>query len=87
MRIRSTVYTLFDCTDIPFQRLYVHFDPEVAYNYSIVREETDRLWQESIDQKDDSIATAAASGMMFILNGSDGGKGLSILPSKSFNPH
>jgi hypothetical protein len=60
----------------------VHFDPEVAYNYGIAREETDRLWQESIDNKDDSLATAAASGMMFILNGSDGGECSSMLPSK-----
>lgn len=52
----------------------MHFDPEVAYNYITAREETNRLWQKSIDEKDESIATAAASGMMFILNGSDGGK-------------
>lgn len=83
MPTRSIVNTLLDSTDNPTQRLYVHFDPEVAYNYNTAREETDRLWQESIDQRDDSIATAAASGLMFILNGSDGGKGLSILPSRS----
>jgi hypothetical protein len=63
----------------------VHFDPGVAYNYSTVREETERLWQESIDKKDDGIATAAAGAILFILYGSDAGKGLNKPPSKTFN--
>jgi len=36
--------------------------------------ETERLWQESIDTRDDSIATAAAGALLFILYGSDGGE-------------
>ena len=62
----------------------MHFDTEVASKYSIVREETERLWQESIDKKDDGIATAAASAILFILYGSDAGKSSSTLPSITF---
>jgi len=56
------------------QSLYVHFDPEIAYKYDIAREETERLWQESIDTQDNSIATAAAGAVLFIVYGTDGGK-------------
>jgi len=52
----------------------MYFDPEVSQSYSTAREETERLWQESMTDKDDSIATAAAGGMMYILHGGDGGK-------------
>ena len=64
---------IVNSTKISMQRTYVYFDPEVAHNYSTAREETERLWQESITQKDDSIATAAAGGMLYILHGGDGG--------------
>jgi hypothetical protein len=63
----------------------VHFDPGVAYNYHTVREETDRLWQESIDNRDEGIATAAAGAILFILYGSDAGESLVMPPSKWFN--
>ena len=52
----------------------MHFEPEVAYKYSIARIETERLWHESIDTLDDSIATAAAGALLFLLYGSDGGE-------------
>lgn len=52
----------------------MHFDSKVAYKYSTAREEAERLWQESVDKQDDSIATAAAGSVLFILYGSDGGK-------------
>ena len=52
----------------------MHFDPEVAYKYSAVRDEADRLWKESIDNHDDSIATAAAGAVLFIVNAADGGE-------------
>lgn len=57
----------------------MNFEPEVGYLYSIAREETGRLWQESLDRKDDSIATAAAGGLVYLVYGSDGGECLSIL--------
>jgi hypothetical protein len=57
----------------------VHFDPGVAYKYSSVRNEAEHLWQESIDGKDDSIATAAAATMIYKLYGADGGKHLAML--------
>jgi hypothetical protein len=63
----------------------VHFDPEVAYNYHIVREDTDRTWQESMDNRDEGIATAAAGAILFILYGSDASEGFAISPSKAFD--
>lgn len=63
----------------------MHFDAEVAFKYSIVREEKERLWQQSVDKKDDCIATAAASAILFILYGSDAGEDLSTSESKMFN--
>ena len=56
----------------------MHFKPEVAYKYSIARIKTERLWQESIDTLDDSIATAAAGALLFVLYGSDGGESLCV---------
>ncbi|GAB7323616.1 hypothetical protein MBLNU13_g07104t1 [Cladosporium sp. NU13] len=53
-------------------RLYVYFDPKVAHNFSTAHEETIRLWQESIDGKDDSIATAAAGVIVYVLYAGDG---------------
>ena len=69
--MHSIIFTI--TTDMIPQRLYVHFDSKVAYNYSIVREEAEHLWQESADRRDGSIATAAAASVLYILYGSDGG--------------
>lgn len=63
-----------DNADTSCQRLYVHFDSKVAYKYSTVRKEAERLWQESIDNQDDSIATAVAGAILLFLYGSEGGK-------------
>lgn len=65
---------LSHCANNPAQRLYAHFDLEIAYKYSAVREEADRLWQESINKQDESIATAAAGAVLFIVNAADGGE-------------
>jgi hypothetical protein len=62
----------------------VNFDPEVGYSYSTARDETERLWQESLDKEDDSIATAAAGGLVYLVYGSDGGQCLSMLPLRIF---
>lgn len=62
----------------------MNFDSEVGYNYSTAREETKRLWQESLAEKDDSIATAAAGGLVYLVYGSDGGECLSMLPLRTF---
>ena len=83
MRIRSTIIS--DGTDTLIQRQYVNFDPEVGYNYSTAREEMERLWRESLDGKDDSIATAAAGGLVYLVYGSDGGECLSMLPLRALH--
>jgi len=56
------------------QRVYVFFDPKVAYTHHFAWEETKRLWQEATEQKDESLATAAASTMLYAINASYGGK-------------
>jgi len=68
-----------DNTNTFTQRLYVHFDPDIAYKYSIARQETERLWQESLDKQDDSIATAVAGAVLFLVYGTDGGKCLHMI--------
>lgn len=62
----------------------MNIDPEVGYNYSTARDETERLWQECLDKKDDSIATAAAGGLVYLVYGSDGGECLSMLPLRTY---
>jgi hypothetical protein len=42
------------------QRFYVYFDPKVSLIKDQAWQEALRLWQESIDRNDDSIATACA---------------------------
>lgn len=76
--MRSPLDILHGNTDIPSQRLYVYFDPEVAHHFSTAHEEAKRLWQESIDAKDDSIATAAAGVIVYMLFAGDGGECLSM---------
>lgn len=61
----------------------MYFDPKVAHNFSTAHEETIRLWQESIDGKDDSIATAAAGVIVYVLYAGDGGECLSMFQPKS----
>jgi hypothetical protein len=51
----------------------VHFDTKVASAHSIAWEETQRLWQEGIDKKYDSIATAAAGTVLYASYGAHGG--------------
>lgn len=77
--------TLHDSTDVPFQRLYVYFDSEVAHKFSTANEEAKRLWQESVDAKDDTIATAAAGVIVFMLYAGDGGERLRMLPTEMLN--
>jgi len=57
----------------------VHFDAKVARAHSIAWEETQRLWQKSIDHKDDSIATAAAGTVLYASYGAQGGNGLQTI--------
>jgi hypothetical protein len=51
----------------------VHFDAKVASAHSVAWEETQRMWQEGVDKKDDSIATAAAGTMLYASYGAHGG--------------
>jgi hypothetical protein len=51
----------------------VHFDVKVASAHNVAWEETQRLWQRSIDGKDDSIATAAAGTLLYASYGAYGG--------------
>jgi hypothetical protein len=51
----------------------VHFDAKVASAHGVAWEETKRLWQEGIDKKDDSIATAAAGTVLYASYGAHGG--------------
>jgi hypothetical protein len=51
----------------------VHFDAKVASTQNIAWEETQRLWQDSIDRKDDSIATAVAGTVIYASYGAHGG--------------
>jgi hypothetical protein len=51
----------------------VHFDAKVASAHSVAWEETQRLWQEGVDRKDDSIATAAAGTVLYASHGAHGG--------------
>ncbi|KAI6808850.1 hypothetical protein KC340_g18296 [Hortaea werneckii] len=60
-------------------KLYVHFDSEEANKYGVVRKRTERLWQESIDSQDDSIATAVAGAILLFLYGSESGKAYALL--------
>lgn len=76
--MRSLLDTLHDSTDIPSQRLYVYFDAEVTHHFSTAHEEAKRLWQASIDAEDDSIATAAAGVIVYMLYAADGGECLSV---------
>jgi hypothetical protein len=51
----------------------VHFDAKVASAHSVAWEETQRLWQERIVRKDDSIAIAAAGTVLYASYGAHGG--------------
>ncbi|KAM0717551.1 hypothetical protein Q7P37_007403 [Cladosporium fusiforme] len=55
-------------------RLYVYFDPKLSMVQHKAWQETLRLWQESIDRDDGSIATACAGAIIctiYAVNGSD----------------
>lgn len=82
MRVHSTICLM--ALKYLTQRLYMHFDPEVAYKYSAVRDEADRLWKESIDNHDDSTATAAAGAVFFIVNAADGVSAYHMILSEAF---
>ena len=58
----------------------MHFDPAVSYKYGAARKEAERLWQDSIDTHDNSIATAVAGAILYIVFAADGGKCFSNLP-------
>jgi hypothetical protein len=60
-------------TDMSHQRLYVYFDVKVASAHGVAWEETKRLWQEAIDEKDDSLVTAAAGTLLYASYGAHGG--------------
>lgn len=60
----------------------MYFDPEVAHKFSTANEEAKLLWQESVDAKDDSIATAAAGVIVYMLYAVDGGECSSMLRIK-----
>lgn len=64
----------------------MYFDPEVAHKFSTANEEAKRLWQENVDAEDDSIATAAAGVIVYMLNAVDGGERLSMLRTETLNP-
>lgn len=73
------VLSFADNANTPCQKLYVHFDSEEANKYGVVRKRTERLWQESIDSQDDSIATAVAGAILLFLYGSESGKAYALL--------
>lgn len=56
----------------------MYFDPKVAYTHRFAWEETQRLWQESIDCNDESLATAAAGTMLYACYALRGGEDLHI---------
>jgi hypothetical protein len=51
----------------------VYFDVKVASAQNLAWEEAQRLWQESLDRKDDSLATAAAGTALYCSYGAHGG--------------